>query len=66
MHQISEGTTITLSLVIALLGMTSSFAFFLNRFVTKSELKDIVDFWREEIKTLDTKLDALLLKQLDK
>lgn len=63
---ISENSSITLSLVCMLVATVGSFAFFLTRFVTKSELEKVIDVWRGEFQRFEDKLDAVILREIDK
>jgi len=63
---IGENTALTLSLVLTLLACGWSFAFFLTRFVTTEQFEKVVEAIGERLGKIEDKLDAIILRQLDK
>lgn len=62
MPAISETTTLTLSLVLALLAGGGGFMFHLQRLVSKRELEKVVDMIENRFERFENKLDTVILR----
>lgn len=58
---ISDGTMVTLSLVLTMLALVGSCAMFMSRLVSKVELQRVVDRVDADLHSIEGKLDGLIL-----
>lgn len=59
MQIIGENSALTISLVSALVGVSFASAMYLNRFVTKAELRQVITDVSDHLQRLDDKLDKV-------